>query len=434
MSAPYNDPNPDVFLAQAAWLHRLAQRLVSPQEADDLVQDTFAAFAARPPEHAESPRGWLGQVARNLGRMGVRSQVRRTNRELASPVPEAWPEPEELLGRAQNLRRLCEAVESLDEPFRSTVLRHYFEGQTLAEIARREGCPAATVRGRLKTGLTRLRGTLDQSYGGTRADWLAAFAPIAAAPSGTSVPASGIVMGTTGKVITTVATLGLAAGCASFVLQQPSPSSELASVVAPTDASPPNPASSDAAVRPTSEDGARTKKTTRPITAENPPDSPGAKVFEDDADRERRRAAVHEARVARLTEEGLPADFIEEVSADTQLLSIVESMMMMEDAGRLATACAEVSPPGVRGKLYADVEFIGEPDVGTVIETITLDEDRSTPGMGEFAECVEESLFMLSLAPPAVGGTQVKTLFFDTHKEHVLTGTEIRRDAERKGQ
>ncbi len=80
------------------------------------------------------------------------------------------------------------------------------------------------------------------------------------------------------------------------------------------------------------------------------------------------------------------------------------------------------------------MEFIGEPDVGTVIETITLDEDRSTPGMGEFAECVEESLFLLSLAPPAVSGTQVKTLFFDTHKEHVLTGTEIRPDAEQNGE
>ncbi len=72
------------------------------------------------------------------------------------------------------------------------------------------------------------------------------------------------------------------------------------------------------------------------------------------------------------------------------------------------------------------MEFIGEPDVGAVIEAITLDEARPTPGMGDFAECVEESLFMLSLAPPAAGGTQVKTLFFDTHKEHVVTGTEIR--------
>lgn len=421
MPPSFNELDPDVFLEQAAWLHQLAARLVSAEEADDLVQDTFTALAARPPTHSDSPRGWLGQVARNLRRMGVRSEVRRANRESESPVPEAWPEPEELLARAQNLRRLCEAVETLDEPFRSTVLRHYFEGQTLAEIARREDCPAATVRGRLKTGLSRLRSTLDQRYGGSRADWLSAFAPIAAMPHGSAVPASGVVMGTTSKIIVTLATLGLAAGCASFALHHPAASTE-DGTIAPTGSTAPTPQDSGtrASSEPHGQEHASLKKPR--ATHENA----GAKVLRDEAQWQRRREAVQEARVARLRDEGMAADFIEEVSADHELLNVVESMMMMEDAARLATACAEVSPPAVRGKLYADVEFIGEPDVGTVIEAITLDEARSTPGMGEFAECVEESLFMLSLAPPAAGGTQVKTLFFDTRDEQVLTGTEIR--------
>ncbi len=420
-----NELDPDMFLEQTVWLQRLAARLVSPQDADDLVQDTFVAVAAKPPARLQSPRGWLGQVARNVRRMGARAEGRRRNRESKSVGPEPWPEPEELVARSQRLRRLCEAVESLDEPFRSTILRHYFEGQTLVEIARRESCPAATVRGRLKTGLARLRSALDRAYGGSRADWLCALAPVAAMPRASMMPASGVVVGTSSKLVMSVAAVGLAAGCATMAWRNPTsggPSRSQAPELADARATKPGGDGAGAGV----EDLDAAPVPTPATTQRSAPDDPGVSMFRDDADRERRRAAVHEARVARLRAEGMDASFVDEVSADQGLLNVVESMMMMEDAGRLATGCAESSPPQARGKLYANVEFIGEPDVGIVIEAVELDDTRSTPGMGEFAECVQESLFMLSLAPPAAGGTQTKTLFFDTRKDPVLTGTEIR--------
>lgn len=50
--------------------------------------------------------------------------------------------------------------------------------------------------------------------------------------------------------------------------------------------------------------------------------------------------------------------------------------------------------------------------MGTVIETVVVDETRWDGVPGEFGDCLRESLFLLSLAPPEHGGTQSMSLFF----------------------
>jgi hypothetical protein len=105
-------------------------------------------------------------------------------------------------------------------------------------------------------------------------------------------------------------------------------------------------------------------------------------------------------------------------------------MMMLEDASRLAAACHEVAPPE-HGMLYARLEIAGEPDVGAVVETVQRDAARSDLGEGPFSECVTESLFMLSLAPPTEGGTQSLTLFFDASPDGVVVGKDDPRQPQR---
>ena len=398
--------DPAAYLKQTAWLRRLAARLVHPNDADDLVQETYAAWSARPPTDPQSPRGWMAQVARNLRNMQARSGGRRAQRERASTEPTPWPEPEELVARAQRLRLLGEAVEALDPPLRETVLRHYFDGQSLAEIARREGCPSATVRGRLRTALNRLRTALDEQHGGRREDWLSAFAPLAALPA-RGAPASTAGTSMLAKAFVAAGSLAVAAGCATMAMQDGPPEA-----AAPRD--------EVRGSKPRKGVGSSAAPTLRAASRSptSPADPPG--------NAEQLRDAVLAARIARLQAEGLPADFVDEAAADDELLNIVESMMLMENAAEFATACAEATPPAVEGKLYAHVTLIGEPDIGTVIEAVTLDAKRSAPGFGEFATCVEESLFLLSVAPPSNPGRQTKTLFFDTTQTPVLTGTEIR--------
>lgn len=73
------------FLEEAGWLRTLARRLVSAEEVDELVQDTWVQFA----HHSTSPRGWLAKVANNARRMKTRAAVRRRLREAKTlAVPE----------------------------------------------------------------------------------------------------------------------------------------------------------------------------------------------------------------------------------------------------------------------------------------------------------------------------------------------------------
>ena len=171
------------LLAEAAWLRRLARRLVDPAAADDVVQETFAAALAAPPQLDRPLRPWLATVLRNFVRLSVRQDERRDRREQATIVEQPLPTSEELLAQHQARRLVALAVEALEEPFRSTVLLCYAEGLEPKEIAARRGEPPGTVRWRLKRGLELLRDRLDAQHGHRRT-WLALLVPLTGHPAG----------------------------------------------------------------------------------------------------------------------------------------------------------------------------------------------------------------------------------------------------------
>lgn len=165
------------LLAEAPWVARLARSLTgNAAEADDIVQDAYAAALQSPPDTDRPIRPWLRRVVVNLVRMRHRGRVRRAgNEQVVETQSEPVRTPDELLERAQLERRLADLVIALDEPFRTTVLLRYREGLTAEQIAKQQGIPAGTVRGRLKTGLDRLRGDLDDDE---RTKLRAAFPPL----------------------------------------------------------------------------------------------------------------------------------------------------------------------------------------------------------------------------------------------------------------
>src|SRR2546421_12875536 len=79
------------LLAHAGWLHRLAARLVSSAEADDVVQDTWVAAMRSPPSRDRPARPWLAPVMRNLARN--RARTARPWRGRAEPVRAAGDPP-----------------------------------------------------------------------------------------------------------------------------------------------------------------------------------------------------------------------------------------------------------------------------------------------------------------------------------------------------
>ncbi|MBA3459917.1 MAG: sigma-70 family RNA polymerase sigma factor [Deltaproteobacteria bacterium] len=176
------DPDPRLaeLTAEMAWLRRLARTLLRGDEAEDLAQDAFVVAAADRPDDGRPLRPWLSRVARNLARMRVRGRTRREAREHANAAAAALtssPTPDELVQRVELQQLVASEVLRLAEPYRSTVLLHYFEELTCAEIARRLELPEGTVRRRLKVALDELRARIAERERGSGG--LAVLAPIA---------------------------------------------------------------------------------------------------------------------------------------------------------------------------------------------------------------------------------------------------------------
>lgn len=185
----------DSLLVHAGWLRELSRRLVGEAAAEDLVQDVWLQASAKLPREGSSPRAWLATVLR-------RSHGRRVARELASKArevdtarSEAQPSAAELVEAAEAQRWLVEAVLGLEDPWREALLLHYFEGMSAADIARRDGVPASTVRTRIARGVELLRERLDAQPGG-RESWLSGVAllgfPSRGAAAAGLVPAAAV--------------------------------------------------------------------------------------------------------------------------------------------------------------------------------------------------------------------------------------------------
>ncbi len=392
--------NLEMFLAEAPWLRGLARTLASPAEADDLVQAAYERLVTDPPRHQDSPRGWLSTVLRNAHRMRSRGTIRRQAREAKDAGPAPLPSAETLAAHAEVMGVLARAVAELDEPFRRTVLLHYYEGCALADIARDEDCPAATVRTRLRTALQRLRADLDEAHGGKRSLWAAAVAPVAVA---TPAVASGTL------VLGVVVGLALAPGLAAVALHTTGPNAEVGTAAASAsrarpiaDVTPePQNTAPTSAVLPSVSSAALAA----PLAKDEEAHPPAA------AARAERLAKVKQARLERLRAEGLDTSTVEEASENEKFLSDIESMMMMGSGAELAESCKEEAAPAPGTTRVVEVDFLGEPDVGTVIENVTaqLAEGETS---GAWTRCLVESMYLISLAPPQKPGAQSVALQF----------------------
>ncbi|MBX3162172.1 MAG: sigma-70 family RNA polymerase sigma factor [Deltaproteobacteria bacterium] len=147
------------LMSELSWLRRLASALVRDEnDANDLVQETWLVAAEHAPTDGRPLKPWLSRVALNLVRMRSRATTRRRAREAAvEPVAEHSPAPDALVSRLRAQRTVADEILRLAEPYRNTILLHYFEDLSCAEIARRAGIPEGTVRRRLKVSLDELR-------------------------------------------------------------------------------------------------------------------------------------------------------------------------------------------------------------------------------------------------------------------------------------
>jgi RNA polymerase sigma-70 factor (ECF subfamily) len=169
----------ELLLRHADFLRRLARDLVGdPSAAEDAVQDVWLRALEKPPRHGANVRGWLRVVLTNLVRSKARGESRRElrEREKALGVDAELTAPG--ADDETTLRSVTEAVLALEEPLRSTVLQHYFQDLTTAEIATRDHLPVSTVKSRLQRALEILRTRMKRTNGdGWQASLLALTVP-----------------------------------------------------------------------------------------------------------------------------------------------------------------------------------------------------------------------------------------------------------------
>lgn len=156
-------------MTNAGWVRGLAESLVADRNRSaDLEQETWLAVLSRGTEGIRDLKSWLRKVMLNKARQEARGRARRDKREQAVAREEGLASTAELASQAEMQQRVVQAVLDLDDPYRSTLLLHFFHGLSSAQIARDSAVSASTVRNQLRRGLATLRERFDRELGSER--------------------------------------------------------------------------------------------------------------------------------------------------------------------------------------------------------------------------------------------------------------------------
>jgi RNA polymerase sigma-70 factor (ECF subfamily) len=152
---------------------RFCRRMVGPQRAEDLCQDTFirAVRGIRGFRGRASFRSWLFTVARNACIDDGRKRAYRKTESLdhashpggaprVESVPASGARPEQEVQRAQLREALSRAVDGLPEEQREVFLLREDAGLSFKEIAEVTRVPENTAKSRMRYALEGLRRAL----------------------------------------------------------------------------------------------------------------------------------------------------------------------------------------------------------------------------------------------------------------------------------
>jgi RNA polymerase sigma-70 factor (ECF subfamily) len=211
-------PGSDTLLRHAGFVRGLARALLDDEnDVADAVQETWVAALRSPPASDRPARPWLARVVRNAARRLRRDHARRRRRERAAARPERTASTAARAGDEETIRMVVESVLALDDPYRETVLLHYYRGLSYAEIAARCGIGVEAVRSRLARARARLRVALERRGGASWHLGLAAIVgmgrePRIAAVAGGTIMASTKAKSTVLLIAVAVASMGVGVG------------------------------------------------------------------------------------------------------------------------------------------------------------------------------------------------------------------------------
>lgn len=132
----------------------------APRDAEEVVSDSFLALWDN--AHKLIPgrvRGYLGAIIRNRAKNRLRELGRELplEEDVLSLAPSSAPGPAESLERAERAALAEELLDCLSLQDRAIFLRHYYYGQTAAEIGAALALNPSTVKVRLHRGRKKLK-------------------------------------------------------------------------------------------------------------------------------------------------------------------------------------------------------------------------------------------------------------------------------------
>jgi len=152
---------------------RLALSVVGDQaEANEITQETFIAALRALPSYQEkkSLKAWLYTIALNQSRSHLRKRktlerLRNTLNSIFRVEPQKQVLPEETAIQNDKEAQIWNALNQLDEPFRTVVVLRYFHELPISEISEILSVNEGTIHSRLHTARERLRNALNHLHG-----------------------------------------------------------------------------------------------------------------------------------------------------------------------------------------------------------------------------------------------------------------------------
>jgi len=152
------------------WVYSLAYSIVKNQaDAEEVTQEVFLTVWKKAVDFTEtrgSIRAWLAVMTRHAAIDRTRGrQYKETRRSDSGDAAERQLAqlPDQTAPNGAGDRNVIgQAMLQLEEPQRQLLYMSYYEGYSHSEIAERLDLPVGTVKSRIRSGVNRLRGLLEE--------------------------------------------------------------------------------------------------------------------------------------------------------------------------------------------------------------------------------------------------------------------------------
>lgn len=158
----------DLYNATSAKLYGIIIRILVRRDlADEVLQEVYVKIWERAADfdaQRASPITWMATIARNR----ALDEVRRVRPVSIEERPEVMDLPDDriaqddALATSQDVARMLDCVDKLDEGRRDLVRLAYIEGLSREALAERTGRPVATIKTWLHRSLKQLKDCLGQ--------------------------------------------------------------------------------------------------------------------------------------------------------------------------------------------------------------------------------------------------------------------------------